>query len=90
MMKDAFMPWQLVALAGFGLLFGLPGCTTPPALEQAISPEAERADYPALLPADQLPTAMAEVPSGTDIANSLDARAASLRARAAALMLATP
>ncbi|MDH5453745.1 MAG: hypothetical protein OEX14_10380 [Paracoccaceae bacterium] len=89
-MKDAFMPWQLVALAGFGLLFGLVGCTTPPALEQAISPEAERADYPALLPADQLPTAMAEAPSGTDIANSLDARAASLRARAAALMLATP
>lgn len=70
---------------------GLGGCTTFPELDAQISPEVQSANYPALLPAEDL---RAQVSTGplepreqplVAQAERIDNRADSLRARAASL-----
>lgn len=62
----------------------LAGCATFPALDAAPKPAATKAVYPALLPVDEL-LARVPPPPATDPAAELAARAAALKARAAAL-----
>ena len=61
------------------------GCGDIPALDQAVSPAAERADYPALVPLDGILDTTGDRIAGPDLEASLDRRLAALRARAAAL-----
>lgn len=67
------------------LSLALSGCGDIPALDQAISPAAERADYPALIPLEGIMGTPDDQTAGPDLEASLDRRLAALRARAAAL-----
>lgn len=80
-MKCRAALWSLpVALALLG------ACTQFPALDRTITPELERADYPALLPLDPLlATAQAGRVDAVQTEATLIARVARLRARAAQL-----
>ena len=69
----------------FVLSATLAGCGDIPALDQAISPEAERADYPVLLPLDDSLAPTNGQITGPDLEASLAPRLAALRARAAAM-----
>lgn len=62
------------------------GCTTFPELDGAVSPTAEAADYPDLVPLEPLLVAAeATGPSPQATTQSLNARVSALRARAAGL-----
>ncbi len=66
----------------------LGGCSTFPQLDAAISDEALSADYPTLVPTEELRVAAATgpiVPREPVTAPQIDTRAASLKARAASL-----
>ncbi|WP_343079682.1 hypothetical protein [Ostreiculturibacter nitratireducens] len=74
------------ALLASALVAVLSGCAQFPEVEAAMSPEAARADYPALMPIDDVLARAAEDGiAGPDLEASLQERAARLRARAAAL-----
>lgn len=74
------------ALLAAAMFAALSGCAQFPEVEAALSPEAERAAYPALLPIDDILARSAEGGiAGPDLAAALEIRAARLRARAAAL-----
>ncbi|WP_296761739.1 hypothetical protein [Sediminimonas sp.] len=83
----------LACLATLTLLAAAPaGCARFPALDDTITPEAEAAAYPALVPIEPL---LADGPAGADTDARQDeaalmARAAALRARAAELRRTTP
>ncbi len=61
------------------------GCTQFPDLDSAISPDAERAGYPNLVPVEQLKARVPEAQVSPDVASGLEARVANLRARAGRL-----
>ena len=62
---------------------GLAACTQFPELEDSISPAAEDADFPALVPLEPLLAANTAQPTrGPEIAASLETRIAGLNARA--------
>ncbi|MDJ0630027.1 MAG: hypothetical protein QNJ44_17345 [Rhodobacter sp.] len=63
----------------------LPACATFPDLDAAISPEARRAEYPELIPAEGLLGRRSDGRVTEQDAEILMARAANLRARAALL-----
>jgi hypothetical protein len=70
----------------FALCVALTGCTQFPALEGTVAPGLENADFPALVPLETLKARAAPVivdPIKTT--QTLEARVASLRARARAL-----
>jgi len=58
------------------------GCTQFPDLDSAISPGAERAAYPDLVPVEQLRAQIPLAQVDPDTASNLEARVANLRARA--------
>ena len=61
----------------------LAGCTDPPDLDSSVDPALEAADYPALVPVDQLLGQSAPDPDAdTQTADRLNARAAGLQSRA--------
>ncbi|MEQ9260946.1 MAG: hypothetical protein RIG84_17810 [Roseovarius sp.] len=65
-------------------------CSAAPQLDRVVSPEALRADYPTLVPAEQLRVAAAVTSPARqqvtpETAPAIDARASRLKARAAAL-----
>jgi hypothetical protein len=80
----------LVMLVCLVMLAGLTGCARISALDPEKVSDVEKAAYPALLPEDALPTRADSEADGAAIAGNLDARAAALRARAAALLLLNP
>ncbi|WP_371227468.1 hypothetical protein [Roseovarius sp. 2305UL8-3] len=61
------------------------GCTQFPDLDSAISPGAERAAYPKLVPAEQLQARVPVAQVDPESISSLEARVANLRSRAARL-----
>lgn len=67
-----------------GLLF-CAGCAKIPALDETVDPAALRADYPVILPLDQVLAETQGRPATPDAADGLEARTDALRARAAAL-----
>lgn len=64
---------------------GLPGCTRFPELDAVVSPAAARADYPELVPVERIMAATPEPRIAEDTADTIEARAAALRARAGRL-----
>ena len=64
-------------------------CATFPALDSVPEPQATQATYPALMPIDEL-LAQIPPPPTTDPAAEVEARAAALRDRAAALQAIQP
>ena len=65
------------------LLFALGACTQFPELNDRVSPLAENAEFPDLVPLEPLLAKSATSPQrGIDIAEGLGGRVASLRARA--------
>ena len=72
--------------AVFALLLALAGCTQFPALDAAQSPEVAAAPWPRILPLPQVLAQAPADPQATEAAtDAVDARAARLRVRAAAL-----
>jgi hypothetical protein len=70
-------------LRAFVILFALGACTQFPELDGTVSPEAEAAAFPALVPLEPLLSRTDGDTARDDAAErSLDARAAALRARA--------
>lgn len=84
-MRPARLPVARILVAL--LLPPLAGCATLPALDGAPGPAASQAEYPDLLPLEEL-LAGVPPPPATDPAAALAARAAALKARAAALRAA--
>jgi hypothetical protein len=77
-----FLPPLLLAAAA--------ACTNVPELEEGITPDLRRADYPDLVPLDSLMQPLpAPQEQSAETQAALDARAARLRARAAALKTQT-
>lgn len=83
-------PFKLIGVIAFASA-GLGACTTFPELDAQISPDVQSADYPTLLPAEDL---RAQVSTGPlepreqpliAQAERIDTRADALRARAASL-----
>lgn len=64
---------------------GLVACTQFPDLEDALSPASERAEYPDLLPIEELNTRVPEAQLTPEAMQSIEARVAALRARASRL-----
>lgn len=64
---------------------GLVACTQFPDLESAISPASERADYPDLLPIEQLNARVPEGRLAPETPQNIEARVAALRTRASRL-----
>lgn len=60
----------------------LAGCAQFPELDAAISPGAKNADYPDLVPIEQLKAQVPEVKTDSDTLDEIDARVESLRTRA--------
>jgi type IV pilus biogenesis protein CpaD/CtpE len=60
----------------------LTGCATFPQLDAVITPEARRADYPALVPVDSIIVRRGDSTITAQTGERLRARAANLRARA--------
>lgn len=58
------------------------GCTQFPELEGVVSPEAARADYPALVPVERIYATLPPPAIEEDTARGLEDRAAALKARA--------
>ena len=68
------------------LCFSLAACTQFPALDDAVSPEVQDADFPALLPLEPLMAgATPVVGDPAETTQTLERRVAALRARARAL-----
>ncbi len=63
----------------------LAGCSDFPELDDAVSPTARKAGYPALLPIDQLIAGAKDVQITEETVSSLQSRIARLNARAARL-----
>ena len=63
----------------------LAGCSDFPELDNAVSPTARKAGYPALLPIDQLIAGAQEVQITEETISGLQSRLARLNARAARL-----
>ena len=71
-------------------LTALAGCSNDPELKNHLTPELRNADYPTLLPVEDLaPLLPAPAEESTRLENALDARANSLQRRADALRRAT-
>ncbi len=68
----------------------LAGCSNDPELKNQLTPELRDADYPTLLPIEDLaPLLPAPATESTQLENNLDARSNSLQRRADALRRAT-
>ncbi len=67
------------------VMAALGGCADAPEVTAALSAEAEAAPYPALMPLDAVLASAQNAASAPDPVPGLQARAARLRARAAAL-----
>jgi hypothetical protein len=78
-----------VLIVGLGLAAGA-GCSNNPELKNHLTPELRQADYPALLPTEDLiPLLPAPEQESRELENNLDARARNLQRRADALRRAT-
>ena len=77
----------LCASLGFA---ALAGCSNDPELKNQLTPEMREADYPPLLPVEDLiPLLPAPEQESTQLENTLNARSNSLQRRAEALRRAT-
>lgn len=75
--------------AGFALAT-LAACSTEPELRNQLTPELRNADYPPLLPVDELvPARPAPEQAGRAVEDTLQARSTALQRRADALRAAT-
>ena len=72
--------------AGLIFFLALGACTQFPELDETVGPEAEAADYPALVPLEPILAEAAAAPErNAQTEDALEARTAALRARAAGL-----
>lgn len=78
------MPLRLLTFSA-AISLSLCGCAQFPDLDAAISDQARRADYPALVPAEELTARVDEPRIDENAADTLSARVARLRARAQSL-----
>ncbi|OIQ44181.1 MAG: hypothetical protein BM558_08935 [Roseobacter sp. MedPE-SW] len=82
------LPLPLIC-ASLGLA-ALAGCSNDPELKNQLTPELRNADYPTLLPIEELaPVLPTPAEESTQLENTLDARGNSLQRRAEALRRAT-